>query len=359
MSLVIDPLTRPNQAGGSMLLREMDRNSVPDMTAYMCTAAPDAKCTTLTGKDAFTFGLVTGRATLKPLLPPNLLPVEKLFGFELRSDSKDASQALLAQGKAMCGDDVLCNERFAAAIPRFQAQKSFRAAALGAGRRGFGFSDDQTSANLAAKRAIYLCNHTPGNKKLCALGVVDNFDTTSLYSQSAQQSAAALAQLSRPDGVAWAGEDLGSLAVAPASLRMTNLSEPTPLLVSGLRTWRTADLTQALKDQRATVIDVFGVAAQMLPGAVHFWDGGLAFEDEAIDRAYDQRFRDMLQIIQPDKEAAIVFYCQDSMCWQAINSALRALRAGYLRAGWYRGGLRSWTQAGLPAVQKVPSVVLY
>ena len=357
--LLLEPLVRSNQTGGSVLLREMERNTTFDITAYRCAGGADAKCSALAGKDAFTLGMVTNRATLKELLPADLLPVEMFFGFELQSDSNDVSQALLAQGQAMCGDDALCNERFGVAVPRFQAQKSFRAAALGVGRRGFGFSDDQENANLAAKRAIYLCNHTLGNKKLCSLAVVDNFDTASLYLQSAQQTAAILAQLTLPTGTAWAGEDIGSPVVAAASFRRKSLLEATPLLVSGVQTWRTVDLARAIKERRVTSIDVYGVAAQMLPGAVHFWDGGLAFDDEVIDRAYDQRFRDMLQIVEPDKDSAVVFYCQDNACWQAINSALRASRAGYLRAGWYRGGLRAWAQAGLPLVQKVPSVVLY
>lgn len=359
VSLFIKLLTQPDQIGERLLLRDLERNPTSELAAYLCAGKQDINCPNIGTKDAFTLGMVTSRATLKSVLPANLLPVETLFGFELRSGPKDAGQALLAQGQVMCGDDALCNERFGLAIPRFQSQKSFRAAALGVGRRGFGFSDDQTNANLAAKRAIYLCNHTPGNKKLCSVAVVDNFDTAPVYLQSAQQSAAALAQLARPVGDAWAGEDVGSPAAAVASLRTTSLSAPTPLLVAGIQTWRTADLAQALKDQLATVIDVHGVEPHMLPGAVHFWDGGLAFADETVDRAYDERFRDMLRTVQPDKNAAVVFYCQDSSCWQAINSALRASRAGYLRAGWYRGGLRSWVLAGLPKVQKVPLAVLY
>ena len=352
-------LARPSRIPGTLLLRELERNTLPDSVAYQCTSMPEEKCTSLTGRDAFTLGIVTSRSTLRQSLPADLLPAEMLFGNELTSDARDVSHALLAQGQTMCGDDATCSGRFRAAVPRFQAQKSFRAAALGIGRRGFGFSDDQTNANLAAKRAIYLCNHTLGNNKLCSLAVVDNFDASSLYLRSAQQTVAALARLERPAGAAWAGEELGNLPVAAAGFRMKNLSEATPLLVPGMRTWRTVDVAQALKEQSVTLIDVHGVAAQMLPGAVHFWDGGLAFEDQAIDSAYDRRFRDMLQIVLPDKDSAVIFYCQDSACWQAINAASRALRAGYVKAGWYRGGLRSWAQAGLPLVQKVPSVVMY
>jgi rhodanese-related sulfurtransferase len=161
-----------------------------------------------------------------------------------------------------------------------------------------------------------------------------------------------------PSSQAWAGEERGDTENAAPQLQPGRPAQAPPLSFAGVVTWRTGALAQAVKEGGAVLIDVHGVAPQMLPGAVHFWEGGLAFDDEATERSYDERFQGMLQIVQPDKQRPVVFYCEDAACWGAANAAIRAARAGYTRAGWYRGGLRSWAEAGLPLVQKVPSAVI-
>src|SRR4029079_18362922 len=46
----------------------------------------------------------------------------------------------------------------------------------------------------------------------------------------------------------------------------------------------------------------------------------------------------------------MVFFCRGARCWESYNACLRALALGYTNVYWYRGGLNSWEEAGLPLV---------
>ena len=347
-------------SGASVRLREPGRNSPKDALALACTGQGLAEsCRALDGVTAVTTGFVTDASTLQWSLPPGLLAVATVFGVPLAADTPAFEQTLQAQGVAMCAQDAVCVERWRTAIPRLQVQKINRAAALGISSKGFGFSDDQETPDSAAKRAVFLCNHTPGNKKLCKLASVNNFDASDLYRRSADAASTAIVAINAPLArEAWADEDKSALPGAESALRTSQLNAATPLDISGLTRWQTGALARAVASRKLVLVDVHGVAGEMLPGAVHFWDGGLAFESPSAESEYDQRFRDMLALVAADKNTPVVFYCRDSECWTSINAALRARKAGYAQAGWYRGGLRSWSAAGLPLVQKTPSAVL-
>ena len=47
-------------------------------------------------------------------------------------------------------------------------------------------------------------------------------------------------------------------------------------------------------------------------------------------------------------DAPMVFFCQGAHCWESYNASLRAIDLGYTNVYWYRGGLSSWQEAGLP-----------
>jgi rhodanese-related sulfurtransferase len=85
----------------------------------------------------------------------------------------------------------------------------------------------------------------------------------------------------------------------------------------------------------------------------------LAFSDEKLEAAFDQRFRDMLNVAVPEKSAPVVFYCVGSQSWHSVNAAMRAVRAGYTNVMWYRGGIQAWQAAGLPTTGKVAVAVIY
>jgi len=319
----------------------------------------ESDCKEITGQDAFTMGWISDPNTLPIRLPSEFLPIPTFFGYVLNQPEADPAATLLNRGISMCAEDVGCADRFRIAVPRFQLQKSFRATALGFGRKGFGFSDNQSSPEAAAKRALFLCNHTPGNQKLCSIAMIDGFDVSSLYLQIVQSSTKALAGLDLPRQFFWNGEEKGDTPSLPAQLQKGNTVRATPLAVAGLKTWNTGEVAQALMASHITLVDVHGLGAQMIPGATFMWDAGLALDDEVLDQQLEERLTALLQVVVPDKTYPIVFYCADSSCWAAINAAIRALHGGYTSVGWYRGGLKSWESAGLPLVQKLPLAAIF
>lgn len=49
-----------------------------------------------------------------------------------------------------------------------------------------------------------------------------------------------------------------------------------------------------------------------------------------------------------DKSRPVIFYCNGGECWKSYKASMAALRAGYTRVYWLRGGVPEWTQKGLP-----------
>lgn len=49
-----------------------------------------------------------------------------------------------------------------------------------------------------------------------------------------------------------------------------------------------------------------------------------------------------------DKNAELMFSCGGPECWKSYKSARRAMKEGYKRIYWFRGGIKEWQDAGLP-----------
>lgn len=349
--------------GGMLRAREVTRTAAPDRPAFFCESGQSqmSDCRILS-KDALALGLITQAALAEVPLPVDVRPKPEFFGRTLSATAaENSAERLRSQGTAMCAANASCLQRWEAALPVFQRQKIHRAAALGDGIPGLGFSDDQESFDLAAKRAVYLCNHAANNKKLCRVAAINEFDVADQYTESAEATRRGRDQLRAmaPMASGGSGAEAAPADGPPVALRARNLFALTPSVVPGIKVWATADLAVAVRDARVVLIDVLGPIEQMLPGAVHFWDGGLAFAEPAADDAYARRFADMLKVAAPSLDAELVFYCRDAACWHAVNAALRARKLGYTKVGWYRGGLQAWAEAKLPLVRKVPAAVIH
>jgi len=70
-----------------------------------------------------------------------------------------------------------------------------------------------------------------------------------------------------------------------------------------------------------------------LPGAINLTPGWV-----------DDRARQRI----PDLDTEIVVYCQSSDCDSSILVANRLIDLGYRNVRHYAGGMRDWTEAGLP-----------
>jgi rhodanese-related sulfurtransferase len=88
-------------------------------------------------------------------------------------------------------------------------------------------------------------------------------------------------------------------------------------------------------------------------------NAGLAYDEVARERAFDERFRKILLAAAPDRDRPLVFYCTGAQCWASANAAMRARQAGYTQVLWYRGGQAAWQAAGLPVTPRAPVALVY
>lgn len=49
-----------------------------------------------------------------------------------------------------------------------------------------------------------------------------------------------------------------------------------------------------------------------------------------------------------DKATAMVFYCNGLECWKSYKAGVTAVKAGYTKIHWLRGGLPEWKGKGHP-----------
>ena len=66
---------------------------------------------------------------------------------------------------------------------------------------------------------------------------------------------------------------------------------------------------------------------------------------EDFDAALDQFD---LAKLPGDKGAPLVFFCNAGECWKSYKASVVALKAGYKKIHWFRGGMPEWTGKGLP-----------
>jgi rhodanese-related sulfurtransferase len=72
-------------------------------------------------------------------------------------------------------------------------------------------------------------------------------------------------------------------------------------------------------------------------------------ERSAKETDYDPS-KDELDVrkLPVDKNQEIIFSCGGPECWKSYKSARRAMKEGYRRVYWFRGGIKEWNDAGLP-----------
>lgn len=350
-------------ASGMLRLRETARNKPEDRVPWFCPkgSTPLAECERFPGHDAHTLGIVTHPQTEEIELPQALRATFTFYGARFSETVTSISEAGLEDiTRAYCDGGALCMTIAQRELRSWREREPHRALAIGLGKRGFGWAQRADAPSTAALRALYFCNHTQNNPKLCRLVAVDDHVVPDLHAQARQQSDELRPSLPTPPADLVQEERDEAGGSSPRSLRPGDPTGLTPRQITGVMRWDTGSLAQALGSPAPPLlIDVGGMVDSMLPGAVHFHNGGLALTDSAAERAYDERFRRMLEAAGARPDRAVVFYGADSGNWWAVNAAMRARDAGYTQAGWYRGGLAAWLKAGMPVVPKSASAVLY
>ena len=59
-----------------------------------------------------------------------------------------------------------------------------------------------------------------------------------------------------------------------------------------------------------------------------------------------------LLAVAPDKDAAILFYCNGVRCLRSTDAIGKARSWGYTNLIWFRGGWKEWTSKRLPVVSE-------
>ncbi|OGA29296.1 MAG: hypothetical protein A3I65_09130 [Betaproteobacteria bacterium RIFCSPLOWO2_02_FULL_68_150] len=147
---------------------------------------------------------------------------------------------------------------------------------------------------------------------------------------------------------AGANEDV-DFGIAPiATLRLADLSAPTPREVPGAKTMRAAELRDRLRAteaERPLLFDVLGGEQHdSLPGAI--WLPGAGRGNSYDDAVQAQLARLLQAATKGEAGRAMVFFCQGTRCWLSYNAALRAAALGYREVYWYRGGIEAWLAQG-------------
>lgn len=191
----------------------------------------------------------------------------------------------------------------------------------------------------------------------------NTFDSAPVAPHSPRKQAAQPVAPSAPESSPGPGDATASYGNSPRSgmaetqdfgipptneLRPSNqLHGPTPTKIPGGSVIGTQALRKLLQDKQSGVLllDVYG-AQTSLPDAISVVPAaqGGSFTDNT-----QREFGEYLQTIaKGDKSRPLVLYCEGVNCWMSYNAALRAIKLGYQKVMWYRGGLEAWQQAGLP-----------
>ena len=151
------------------------------------------------------------------------------------------------------------------------------------------------------------------------------------------------------------GKERADLGV-PASTELHSgaMHGATPASIPGGQVVTTRQLVATLGARREgganalpplLLFDVLG-GMERLPGALNAVPAHQAGSfDDNVQREFGAYLK---QVTQGRQDLPLVFYCASTMCWMSYNAALRAIRMGYQKVGWYRGGVEAWKEAGLP-----------
>ena len=109
-----------------------------------------------------------------------------------------------------------------------------------------------------------------------------------------------------------------------------------------------ADQVRKMLDAGVPVIDT-RVAAEYaektIKGAKSVPYKEKSAKEPGFDPAQDQFD---LAKLPGDKSAPLVFFCNSGECWKSYKASAVAVKAGYTKINWFRGGFPEWSSKGLP-----------
>jgi rhodanese-related sulfurtransferase len=328
------------------LLRVFDPVRSSKTEPYHCLSSQTLrdKCTKFPNADASNLGIITHPELAKIELPAAFKAAATVMGKPM-----DVAVPDLAAYYADLSARQCVSENCKTTTLALSAQPENRAVAVPLQGTGRGASFNADSPSAALVRAIYNCNHMPGQPvRLCEPEIVNQYDIRPAYLTAKASHTAALGKITVPADKFYANEEFGGGLTTASGLRTSVFNDITPQKMDGITTIGTQALVQAmLSGQPPVLIDVIA-AFDTIPQSVAFLNAGIALEDAAQDAELEKRIATLLALIAPEPGAPVVFFCSGRNCWTSANAAMRAKKLGYTKVLWYRGGLESWKAAGLP-----------
>lgn len=110
----------------------------------------------------------------------------------------------------------------------------------------------------------------------------------------------------------------------------------------------TAEQAQELMKRGAVLVDArvaHEYADEHIVGAI-----SLPYKEQSAKHVNYNAGKDSFDTsrLPKDKSAAVIFYCNAGECWKSYKASKAALKAGYRRVYWLRGGIPEWKAKGLP-----------
>jgi rhodanese-related sulfurtransferase len=142
----------------------------------------------------------------------------------------------------------------------------------------------------------------------------------------------------------WIRVTLGAAALVASGL--TVAAENPTTLAGG--TIVSAEQAKALIDKGAPVFDL-RTANEYAEGHIKGAKLIAYKEKSAKEAAFDASKDDFdLSKLPADKNATIVLYCNGLDCWKSYKGSVVAIKAGYKKIHWMRGGFPEWKGKGYP-----------
>jgi len=137
------------------------------------------------------------------------------------------------------------------------------------------------------------------------------------------------------------------LGIMAFAISAPTLAADTPASISGA-TVVTAVRAKALQDQGAIMVDARVAneyVEQHIKGAINIPYKEKSDKSVNFDASKDKFNTSKLPA---NKSAEIVIYCNGPECWKSFKASTAAVKAGYVRINWLRGGMPEWKEKELP-----------
>jgi len=136
-------------------------------------------------------------------------------------------------------------------------------------------------------------------------------------------------------------------ALIGVGFALPSLANETPATLAGTKVVG-AEEVKKLLDAGVPVIDT-RVAAEFAEKSIKGAKSVPYKEKSAKEPGFDASVDQFdLAKLPADKNAPIVFYCNAGECWKSYKASTVAIKAGYSKVYWFRGGMPEWVSKGLP-----------